>query len=91
MNILVTNDDGIASPGLWAVAEALTRVGNVLIVAPDKQQSGKGSSVSLHSETAICEIPSSVPGARAYSVGGTPSDCSMVGIRRLRQERTDLL
>jgi 5'-nucleotidase len=91
MNILVTNDDGIDSPGLWAVAEALTRVGNVLIVAPDKQQSGMGSSVSLHSETPIREIPSPVAGARAFSVGGTPSDCSMVGIRRLRQERTDLL
>lgn len=91
MNILVVNDDGIHSAGIWPLAEAMARVGNVLIVAPDKEQSGMGSSMTLRTETAICEIPSPVPGTRAYSVGGTPSDCASVGIRRLRQERTDLL
>ena len=40
MNILVTNDDGIDSRGLWALAKAMSRVGQVTIIAPDKERSG---------------------------------------------------
>ena len=43
MKILVTNDDGIDSPGIRALAEAMSRVGEVLIVAPDQEQSGVGT------------------------------------------------
>ena len=48
MKILVTNDDGIDSPGIQALADAMSRVGQVLIVAPDKEQSGVGTAVSFH-------------------------------------------
>ncbi len=92
MNILVTNDDGIESPGIWALAEAMSRVGEVLVVAPKKQQSGVGSAVSLKSGINIDEAPASVPGVLAYSVDGTPSDCVIVGLRRLSKgKRFDLL
>ncbi len=91
MNILVTNDDGIDSPGLWALAEAMSRVGETLIVAPDKQQSGVGASVSLHSDMSIAEVSSSIKGVRACAVGGTPSDCVIIGLRRLAQEHIDLV
>jgi 5'-nucleotidase len=91
MNILVTNDDGIDSEGLWALARAMSRVGQVLVVAPEKQQSGMGSSVSLHGGTSINEVPSSVPGVCAYAIGGTPSDCTILGIRRLAQTNLDLV
>jgi len=87
MNILVTNDDGIDSPGLWALAGELSRVGDVLVVAPNSQQSGVGTSVSLHSDTSIDEVPSSIPGVKAYAIGGTPTDCVLLGIRRLREDR----
>lgn len=83
MNILVTNDDGIDSDGLWKLAEAMSRVGEVLVVAPNSQQSGVGTSFSLHSDTSIEEVPSPVPGVKAYAIGGTPSDCVMLGIRTL--------
>lgn len=87
MNILVTNDDGIDSRGLWPLVEAMSRVGEVLVVAPSSQQSGTGSSLSLHSDTSIKEVPSSIRGVQAYSIGGTPSDCVILGIGRLSGER----
>ena len=87
MNILVTNDDGIDSRGLWPLVEAMSRVGEVLVVAPSSQQSGTGSSLSLHSDTSIKEVPSSIRGVQAYSIGGTPSDCVILGIGRLSGDK----
>jgi 5'-nucleotidase len=87
MNILVTNDDGIEAPGLWALAEAMSRVGYTMVVAPDKEQSGVGTSVSLHSGMRIDEVPSKISGIEAYAVDGTPSDCVIVGIRQLANGR----
>ena len=91
MNILVTNDDGIDSPGLWTLAEAMSRVGETLVVAPDKEQSGVGTSVSLHSGISIVEVPSTIRGVRAYATGGTPSDCVIIGLRRLAEGRIGLV
>ncbi len=48
MKILVVNDDGITAPGIWAAARALRQVGEVVVVAPDRQQSGVGASLTLH-------------------------------------------
>lgn len=91
MNILVTNDDSIASPGIWQLAAAMHRLGNTVIVAPDKEQSAMGTSVTLKSSTIIDEVPSSIDGVKAYAVGGTPSDCVIVGLRLMREQRIDLI
>jgi len=91
MNILVTNDDGIDSPGLWALAEAMSRVGETLVVAPDKEQSGVGTSVTLHSGMSIEEVANSIEGVRAYAIGGTPSDCVILGLRRLAEAHIGLV
>ena len=91
MNILVTNDDGIDSKGLWALAKAMSRVGQVSVVAPDKERSGVGSGLSLHNGIDINKVASSIPGVCAYAIGGTPSDCVMLGIRRLAQGNVDLV
>ena len=53
MKILVTNDDGIYAPGLWAAVEALSEVGEVVVVAPDREQSGVGPSVTLNSPVRV--------------------------------------
>ncbi|HEY32849.1 MAG TPA: 5'/3'-nucleotidase SurE [Dehalococcoidia bacterium] len=87
MNILVTNDDGIEAPGLWALAEAMSRVGNTMVVAPTEQKSGAGTSVSLHSGMRVDEVPSKISGIEAYAVDGTPSDCVIVGLRQLAKGR----
>ena len=80
MKILVTNDDGIDSPGIQALAEAMSRVGEVLIVAPDQEQSGVGTATSFHNGLAAAERTSAIKGARAYAVSGTPSDCVRIPV-----------
>ena len=91
MNILVTNDDGIESKGLWALAKAMSRVGQVSVIAPDKERSGVGSCLSFRSEISICEVVSSIPGVAAYAIGGTPCDCVMLGIGGASQPDFDLV
>ncbi len=83
MRVLVTNDDGIYAEGLWALARAMTGVGEVWVVAPDRQQSGVGTSVTLHSPVRAYLVTSHVDGVRAYCVEGTPSDCVILAIESL--------
>ena len=91
MNILVTNDDGINSKGLWALAKAMSRVGQVFVIAPDKERSGVGSCLSFRSDINIEEVLSSIPGVSAFAIDGTPSDCVMLGIHRMSQKKLDLV
>ena len=83
MNILVTNDDGIDSKGLWTLTKAMSRVGQVSIIAPDKERSGVGSCLSFRTDINIKQVACPIPGVCAYEIDGTPSDCVMLGIGRL--------
>jgi 5'-nucleotidase len=80
VKILVTNDDGINSPGLWRVVEELRRVGEVVVVAPRDEQSGVGTSANLH--RAIKVLPQAV-GKGIYATDGTPVDCVLLAFRVL--------
>jgi 5'-nucleotidase len=91
MNVLVTNDDGIDSKGLWELARAMSRVGQVLVIAPDKERSGTSAGVSLRDSISIVEVESSISRVCAYAISGTPSDCVLLGIRRLSQNNIDLI
>jgi 5'-nucleotidase len=91
MNILVTNDDGIGSKGLWALARAMSRVGHVAVVAPDKERSGVGSALTLHNDITVNKSGSVIPGVASYSIGGTPGDCVMYGINRVFPDKLDLV
>ena len=91
MKILVTNDDGIDSAGIKALAEAMSRVDTVLIVAPDQEQSGVGTAVSFHNGIAAAERTSAIEGTRSYAVSGTPSDCVFLGIGPLAEGKIDLV
>lgn len=57
MKILLTNDDGIHAPGLWAAARSLASVGEVAVVAPDREQSGVGASMTLHAPLFVHQVP----------------------------------
>ena len=75
--ILVTNDDGYRSAGLIAIAEALTEVGDVTVVAPDKDNSGVGHSISIKQPVRAGKVRGrSVP---TFYCTGTPADCVIVG------------
>jgi len=72
--ILVTNDDGVDSLGLWAVVEALLPLGEILVVAPDRQWSGAGRAMPRDVTGRIEEIPQSAPQApRVYAVDASPA------------------
>ncbi len=89
MKILVTNDDGISSPGLHALAHWASVIGEVTVVAPKTQQSGKSHAITLGAPFEIKEAP--FPGdLRAYSVDSTPADCVRYALFGL-EESFDLL
>lgn len=73
--ILVTNDDGVFAPGLQALADALAEGGDVYVVAPDREQSTVGHSLTLHRPLRVERL-----GDRRFSVNGTPSDCVNLGV-----------
>ncbi len=83
--ILLTNDDGIRSPGLWAAAETLSEVGYVQVVAPREQQSGMARSLPVFSEGRIYKEQMTVREKEwtVYAVDGTPAQAVLHGILEL--------
>lgn len=82
MNILVTNDDGIASSGIYALAAALRRLGTVTVVAPDRQQSAVGHALTVSEPLRVTRIWRDGQ-FFGYAVSGTPADCVKLAIARL--------
>ena len=78
MRILIANDDGIYSPGLAALAEVASRLGDVRIVAPDVEQSSMGHAIT-HSRPLSYRRSTVVQKFDAYRVNGTPADCVALG------------
>lgn len=91
MKILVTNDDGFYARGLWLLARELSKVGEVVIVAPDREQSAVSSSMTLHHPLRVRKVRSPLEGVPSYSVEGTPSDCVILALGRLLTEKVDLV
>lgn len=86
MLILVTNDDGVYSAGLRALANAMATLGDTVIVAPDRNRSAVGHALTLEHPLRAEEIE---PGV--FSVDGTPTDCVNLGIHGLIMQRPDLV
>ena len=84
--ILVSNDDGIHSAGLTVLADALAPLGEVVVVAPDREQSACSHALTLHRPLRIDEVR---PGR--YAVDGTPTDCVNLAINAILRRRPALL
>lgn len=85
--ILVSNDDGHFSEGIRALSEAMSTLGEVWVVAPDREQSASSHALSLFRPLRLERVRE-----RWYSVDGTPSDCSYLAINHLlRDRRPDLM
>jgi 5'-nucleotidase len=91
LKILVGNDDGIYADGLWALAKELRDIATVTVVAPDRDQSGSGTSVTLRHPLRLVEIKSPLDGVAAYSVEGTPADSIILALRHILKDRVDLV
>jgi 5'-nucleotidase len=89
--ILVTNDDGADSPGLSALARALTRVEEVCVIAPNRNWTAAGHTKTLDRPLRVTQI--TLPGSRmrAYSSDGSPSDCVALGFLGLAPSRPRLV
>lgn len=84
--ILVTNDDGVHAAGLAALAAALEDLGDVYVVAPDREQSAVGHALTLHRPLRVTQMAE-----RRFSVNGTPSDCVNLAVLGLLPERPVLV
>jgi 5'-nucleotidase len=74
-NLLLSNDDGINSSGLHALANALSKLGKIYIVAPDREQSASSHALSIHRPLRIEKVSEN-----SFSVDGTPTDCINIAI-----------
>jgi 5'-nucleotidase len=84
--ILVTNDDGIYSKGIILLARALTEVGEVFVVAPDREKSAIAHSLTLHRPLRVEKIKRNF-----YAVDGTPADCVHLAVNAILPERPRLV
>lgn len=84
--ILITNDDGVYSPGIQMLAKRLRELDNVVIVAPDRERSAAGHSMTLHRPLLIEELKESM-----YCVNGTPTDCVNIAVKGLLKETPRLV
>ncbi len=84
--ILVTNDDGVHSPGIIALFKAMKEIGDAYIVAPDRERSAVGHALTLHRPLKVEELRENV-----YSVNGTPTDCVALGIHKILPKKPDLV
>src|SRR6266566_6649270 len=78
MRILVSNDDGIYSPGITALATVASRFGEVRIVAPDVEQSSMAQAITANRPLTYRRTP--LKDFEAYHVNGTPADCVALGV-----------
>jgi 5'-nucleotidase len=79
MRILVTNDDGIYSPGIAALAKAAAEFGEVTVMAPDVEQSSMGHAITHLRPLSYKKSPVAFDGMEAFRVNGTPADCVALG------------
>lgn len=86
MRILVTNDDGIHSAGLQALASAMTKLGEVWVVAPERERTAVAHAVTLHKPLRVHAI-----GKRMYAVSGTPVDCVNLAVLKIMPEPPQLM
>lgn len=89
-HILVTNDDGVHSPGLLALKQALEAVGEVTVFAPDRNWSAAGHSKTMHKPLRI-QTATLADGSPAYTTNGAPSDCVGLALLGAIPVRPDLV
>ena len=91
MKILVTNDDGIFAQGLWILVKELKNIAEVVVVAPDREQSAVGTAVTLHQPLRVQSVRPLVSEVEAYSVEGTPADSVILALGKLVKNKIDLV
>ncbi|HET7358894.1 MAG TPA: 5'/3'-nucleotidase SurE [Rhodanobacteraceae bacterium] len=86
MRVLVSNDDGVDAPGIRILAERLAAVGEVTVVAPDRDRSGASNSLTLDQPIRVKRLDD-----RRYRVAGTPTDCVHLALSGLLDEEPEIV
>lgn len=87
--ILVTNDDGVTAPGIFALVEAMNQLGKCVVVAPDSPQSAMGHAITLNDPLRLEEVDV-FQGVEAYQCSGTPVDCVKLAVDKILHRKPDL-
>jgi 5'-nucleotidase len=90
LKILVSNDDGIDAPGIYALVQELKRIGSVTVVAPDKQQSAVGHAITMNFPLRAKEVKKN-GAVFGYAVEGTPADSVKLAVKALLKQKPDIL
>ena len=88
--ILICNDDGVTAPGIQSVIEAVRDLGDIMVVAPDKPQSGTGHGITLNATLRMQKIREE-EGLKVYSCSGTPVDCIKLAIFKMEMKPAIIL
>jgi 5'-nucleotidase len=88
--ILITNDDSIYANGIKSLVQMAQKIARVVVVAPDKPQSGMGHAITLNHPIRIQSV-SMLDGVEAFSTSGTPVDCVKLAIYEVLKDKPDLI
>ena len=88
--ILITNDDGISAPGIRNLVEAVKGLGKVVVVAPDKPQSGMGHAITIGNPLRLHPMHHLFEGVEAWQCSGTPVDCVKLAVDKVLRRKPDL-
>ena len=88
--ILVSNDDGIDSPGIYALVKAMSKLGDVVVVAPDRQQSAVGHALTVAQPLRVTKFHRDGE-MFGYAINGTPADCVKLAISAILEKKPDLV
>ena len=87
--ILITNDDGVTAPGIMNLVEAVKDLGKIVVVAPDKPQSGMGHAITIGQPLRLHKIHS-IDNVETWSCTGTPVDCVKLAVDKVLHRKPDL-
>ena len=87
--ILITNDDGVTAPGLAALVDAVKHLGKVVVIAPDKAQSGMGHAITIGAPLRMSRVHN-FGDIEAYSCNGTPVDCVKLAVDKILHRKPDI-
>lgn len=86
MKVLITNDDGVGSQGIAALAAAIKEIADIVVVAPETEQSAVGHAITVSYPIRVAELSRDW-----YAVRGTPADCVKVAVKELLQDTPDMV
>src|SRR3954469_22096900 len=88
--ILITNDDGVTAPGLTALVDAVKDLGKIVVIAPDKAQSGMGHAITIGFPLRMVKVNYFGDNIEGYSCSGTPVDCVKLAVDKILHKRPDI-